>query len=467
MGKEIDSEYIDKVLEVAKAINEKKNKGDKEITTVTEVSAATNKIILPEGMSKLAASEELKKQHQEEESLYDAVKKFDNWHRNDVMVAIKRATEQTFGWMHAVTTWSWFGPNRPKEIEVQVDLKGGVPQFTQCFSGDFVLTPWDEAKGSVGVTSDGAAYIKLSVKKKFRSKVNEYFRLIEQLLQTDSIYKGKCLKYENGDFSFIEPLPNPTVILNKEEEMVVSNFIINKLGRMKKTTVLFTGSYGTGKTETAMRIGAIASHSKKLTFIYNKNPEEFTKLLVVARNYMPAVIFMEDVENIGGGEARDTRMNDLLNTLDGVETKGSDLLTIFTTNHEKKINKALRRPGRIDLIVDFKFPEKETVQKIYQAKFNRLPGADELNYADLAEKTPYVQGAVIAAIADRAIDQTEYVLDNRITDEVVEASITSMQFQINFMKEDPENTKSEGDQLLDIINSNVAKVVRKEWDDVQ
>jgi hypothetical protein len=51
---------------------------DKEITTSTEFSSGTKKIIIPETMSKLEASLELKKQHEEEETTYDAIKIFED-----------------------------------------------------------------------------------------------------------------------------------------------------------------------------------------------------------------------------------------------------------------------------------------------------------------------------------------------------------------------------------------------------
>jgi hypothetical protein len=434
---------------------------DKEITTFTEFSSGTKKIIIPETMSKLEASLELKKQHEEEETTYDAIKIFEEWHYKDTLVAIKKATERTFGWMHGVSKSSFFGKSNPKEIQVQTNLINGVVVEEQCFLGSFVISPWDEADGDVGV-SNGFGYIKLEVKKKFRKKVDEYFSEITKILQEESIYKGKSLKYTDGEFQFIEPMVNPHIVLNREEELVIDNFIIKKLGRFKKQTVLFTGPYGTGKTESAMRIGTEAV-KKNITFVYCKNPNDFSKLLVTMRNYLPGIIFLEDIESVGGGEKRDGKMNDLLNTLDGVETKGAQLLTIFTTNHEKRINKALRRPGRIDIIVSFAFCTEDTIQKIMQAKFKGVQGADSLDYEYLSKVCPKVQGAVIAAICDRALDLAEYTNGGEITNEIVESSKVSMQYQIDFMAEDPEIIESPAERvygtLMQGIRENIADLI--------
>lgn len=431
---------------------------DKEITTTAEFSTETKKIIIPETMSKLEASLELRKQHEEEETTYDAIKIFEEWHYKDVLVAIKKATERTFGWMHGVSKASFFGKSNPKEIQIQVNLINGVSIEEQCFLGTFVITPFDEAEGSVGVQNSGEAYIKLEVKKKFRKKVDEYFSAIEKILREESIYRGKSLKYVEGEFQFIEPKVNPHIVLNRDEELVIDNFIIKKLGRFKKQTVLFTGPYGTGKTESAMRIGAEAV-KKGITFVYCKNPNDFAKLLVTMRNYLPGIIFLEDIESVGGGEKRDGKMNDLLNTLDGVETKGSQLLTIFTTNHEKRINKALRRPGRIDIIVSFSFCTEETIQKIMQAKFKGVDGSESLDYEYLSKVCPKVQGAVIAAICDRALDLAEYTNGGEITTEIVESSKVSMQYQIDFMAEDPEIIESPAEKVYNTLVQGITNAI--------
>ena len=327
--------------EILKLIKQSGMIQDKEITTVTEFSKETNKIILPEGMSKLDAAKELEKQYEEEETLYDAIKEFPAWHSNDVLVAVKKATERTFGWMHGVTQWTFFGPNRPKEIEVQIDLKNGEPSYTQCFFGNFVVTPWDEAEGNVYVNGAGVCGVKLEVKKKFRAKINEYFREIENILKKESIYKGKCLKYEGGNFHFIEPSVNPHVVLNA---------------------------------------------------------------------------------------------------------------------------KALRRPGRIDLIVRFEFSEPEAVKKIYRKKFDGLNGVEELDYEHLAEITPHVQGAVIAAIADRAVDYANNTGNGTITNRIVEASIASMEYQIEFMKEDPENTETREQKIVNNLADVISEKTAEKFD---
>ena len=75
----------------------------------------------------------------------------------------------------------------------------------------------------------------------------------------------------------------------------------------------------------------------------------------------------------------------LLNLLDGVlEVPGRIL--IMTTNYPERLDKALIRPGRIDLILDFKKTTRATVREMFQ-HFYSLSEADmkEYNFSGVAD----------------------------------------------------------------------------------
>lgn len=187
-----------------------------------------------------------------------------------------------------------------------------------------------------------------------------------------------------------------------------------------------------------MRIGREAN-KKGITFIYCKDGSQFSNLLNTAKQYQPAVIFLEDIDEIGGGEDRDASMNDILNTLDGVQTKGNTITTIFTTNHEQRINKALRRPGRIDVVMKFDKCNANTIKKIYERLFVGFKGFNDLDIDLLVNETPVAQGAIIAEIVERSKRIAES-LEGKLTNEIVLTAITSMKDHIEFMEADPEKT---------------------------
>ncbi len=125
-------------------------------------------------------------------------------------------------------------------------------------------------------------------------------------------------------------------------------------------------------------------------------------------------------------------MNKILNTLDGVQTKGNDLTVIFTTNHENKINPALRRPGRISTIVPFKNPTPETGVKIMKQYFRGIVGAEKISYETLIGKLGDISASVIAEVCKKSwkIASRAGAIDN----DIVESSIISMEYHILLMK---------------------------------
>ncbi|OTB09564.1 hypothetical protein M426DRAFT_316118 [Hypoxylon sp. CI-4A] len=66
-------------------------------------------------------------------------------------------------------------------------------------------------------------------------------------------------------------------------------------------------------------------------------------------------------------------LSGLLNILDGVASQEGRVL-IMTTNHLEKLDKALIRPGRIDMIVKFGLADEGMVASIFRAIFSRLDG---------------------------------------------------------------------------------------------
>lgn len=412
-----------------------------EVQNITTVFTDTDTIIIPKRMTKLEASKELELQHQEEEKIVEKVKIFEGWEYNDALVAIKRVSQISFGWINAQKTKDFFGGDvLPQEVKIQTDINS----WEDCFVGEFKIAAWEDAMCEVGATGrppHRRAYVKVTVKRKFSDSIDKFFEAVEAELLENSIYKGKCLLWSSDQgFSFIENRGSDEIILNNNEQLVLDNFILKPLrsGKKEKRGILFAGPYGTGKTETALKIGRVANEHGQ-TFIYCKD-RNLAEVLDIAKHYQPSVVFVEDIDEMASGD-RGTAINDLLNTIDGIQTKGQGLTLIMTTNHKEKINQAFRRPGRIDVVLNFDLPNKSTIALMYE-KFLK---SDTLDYAKLAEMTPEVQGAVIKEIANRALLSTEG--EEVLEDKHVEMSIELTKMQIDFMKEPAiveENTLDKG-----------------------
>lgn len=428
---------------------------DKQNQSETEFSTELKKIMIPSTMNKLQASKELKRQWDDEENVINVDRGFENWNWKDVLVAVKKAAERHFGWVQGVTIQTFFGPKRPKEIEILTDIVDGKKITETCFYGVFAASVWEDANVTVG-----AQYISAEVKKRYSHDVRQFFDLIQEILDKESIYRGKAITVTKQqdpwgevslDFDIFQMKISDKIILNEDIETVVKNFIIDDLGDEGKRCYLFSGGYGNGKTETAMRVGR-AGLDKAMAYFYCKDASVFHMLLAQAKNYQPAIVFLEDVDEIGAGEKRDADMNRILNTLDGVQTKGNNLTVIFTTNHETRINPALRRPGRIDLVVNFGNPDKAAVGKIFRTYLKELPESENLNYEELSNRTPDCSGAVIAEIAKRAVKLCKK--RGTVNDELIKAAIDSMKHHLALMNDKVEEPKN-GEMVIMLKGANM------------
>lgn len=91
------------------------------------------------------------------------------------------------------------------------------------------------------------------------------------------------------------------------------------------------------------------------------------ELFVMARQHAPCLIFIDEVDSIGGARIDSDRggdsevqrtMLELLNQLDGFET-ANNIKIIMATNRIDILDPALLRPGRIDRKVEFPNPGVE------------------------------------------------------------------------------------------------------------
>ena len=406
--------------------------------------------IIPNGMDAKQAAIGLLKRHQQEEAVVDTDRVFTGWEVNDVLVAIQKASKSIFGWVNAQATRSFFGTSYPIEREIPIGYnEKGEMQYMNCFYGKMGIESWDGALMNTSITRDEdgtpAVVITVNSKRKWQSSIKMLFDKIESTLKNESIYKGKFITYKNGNFKFIFPKYQEGIELEPGLQTLIDVKIISCLGE-ESQNVLFSGVYGTGKTETARNIG-IRAVEKGVTFIYCEEPQEFAKLLKICQNYLPALLFVEDVESITNKVERDSEVNDIFNTLDGISTKNKNISTIFTTNNKERVHPAMRRPGRIDILAEFKLADNDIIKRIYKNFFSGLKNEDKLDYEKLADATPNVQAAVIARIAASTKTWVNKKNEGVITDELVLMEITQMRDQIEYMQEAQEVTSTPASRL--------------------
>jgi transitional endoplasmic reticulum ATPase len=250
--------------------------------------------------------------------------------------------------------------------------------------------------------------------RKFQERARRILAKMRAYAEGESIHKGKAFSIrffdDNGERLEI-PTPKffdlnmESPIFRRDLERAIERNVfvplqytemLRRMGESLKRGVLFAGPYGTGKTMMASFIAREAVR-QNWTFIYVKNSSELPQALKFGQRYQPVVIFAEDVDRIAGLE-RTVAVNNLLNQLDGVDSKNAQIMTILTSNFMDRVNPAMRRPGRIDLVLKVEAPDEEAVERMVRhfARAGLEPDTDLTGIGkELAGLAPaYVREAV-------------------------------------------------------------------------
>lgn len=134
------------------------------------------------------------------------------------------------------------------------------------------------------------------------------------------------------------------------------------------------------------------------------------ELFVMAREHQPSIIFMDEIDSIGGkridsGKGSDSEvqrtMLELLNQMDGFESS-NQIKIIMATNRIDILDPALLRPGRIDKKIELPNPSEESrisILKIHSRKMNLMRGID---FQKVATKMIGASGAESKSICTEA-----------------------------------------------------------------
>jgi hypothetical protein len=287
---------------------------------------------------------------------------------------------------------------------------------------------------------------------RFSSTIDKIFAATEYGLKTNSIYKDMAIEVD-GNFKprqlNLSNIDDQFMILPEVTEKSLRPLMARVLSPDKcrengielKTGVLLEGPYGTGKTLLAFKVAAQAIENN-WSFIYLKDPQHLAEVLKLSKtldeNGNGVIVFLEDIDQVTRGN-RDANMQEILNTLDGGDTKGMNVILICTTNHIELIEPTFLRGKRMGTIVSMTAFDAETIGKFVQHTFEGknspwilAPEGLEEVYQEMADFG--VVPAFMAEICDGVKSQMLFEDDNVITAVHLQASFLAYKRQVELAR---------------------------------
>lgn len=187
--------------------------------------------------------------------------------------------------------------------------------------------------------------------------------------------------------------------------------------KLPKGIVLY-GPPGTGKTLTAKAIAGEAnvpflsvSGSDFIEMYAGLGARRVRKLFEEARSMSPCIIFIDEIDAIGGkrstgpssGESNQT-INALLSEMDGFSTKDG-IIVLAATNRIGDLDPALVRPGRFDRHVAINLPDLDGRREILKLHLKNKKVNDSVNLEDWAKMTIGFSGAALEMLMNEATIQ--------------------------------------------------------------
>ncbi|VUC25812.1 unnamed protein product [Clonostachys rosea] len=233
--------------------------------------------------------------------------------------------------------------------------------------------------------------------------------------------------------------PFSTILLNEEIKQRVIDDVADYIdpntrrwyanrGIPYRRGYLFYGPPGTGKSSLSF---ALAGFFQLPIYIISlSSPVATEENVSTLFGQLPrrCIVLLEDIDSAGvthnrvaqDGQSSDSSstgserlsLSGLLNVLDGVASQEGRVL-IMTTNHLEKLDSALVRPGRVDLMVEFSLADEEVAASIFRAIYTPyegevLLGTNSQGASPRAmtedEKAVAKRSQVIADIKDMAMD---------------------------------------------------------------
>lgn len=210
----------------------------------------------------------------------------------------------------------------------------------------------------------------------YRQTTSQFLNYMEQINQTDNTINIYTLLSPSDNWQKVKTLERTQIPLLYTQQMMsqldsnINNFLNSKqkyrlLGQTHKTTMLFYGSPGTGKTNCVKWLAM-----KYARDIYIIDPSICQSDFPISNisHCQGGILLFEDIDRYFAdlyAKQQKPNISKFLNFLDGLCTP-DNIIIILTANYEGDIPESIKRDGRIDLTVHMSMVNDEILERICQ-----------------------------------------------------------------------------------------------------
>ncbi|PFH51849.1 hypothetical protein AMATHDRAFT_58386 [Amanita thiersii Skay4041] len=250
------------------------------------------------------------------------------------------------------------------------------------------------------------------------------------------VYKMSLEDAGDASFAGIGGLSEQVRELREIIELPLLNpELFQRVGIKPPKGVLLYGPPGTGKTLLARAVAATLQtnflkvvSSAIVDKYIGESARVVREMFGFARDHEPCVIFMDEIDAIGGrrfseGTSADREIQrtlmELLNQMDGFDSLGRTKL-IMATNRPDTLDPALLRPGRLDRKIEVPLPNEQARLEILKIHATPVNKGGEIDYEAIVKLSDGFNGADLRNVVTEAgmfamRDDREYVTQEDLT----------------------------------------------------
>lgn len=433
-------------------------------------------ITLPVGMSYNDGIKWMKRMRDEAEQIICVDRTFPIF-PSEGAIALHTVLAERYGWVKAtsIPPASMFdSAQKPKLIPVEV----GVGRVEQIPFGRFLI-PNISGYVQSGIALEGGLpcfSVSAEVQNSYVPEVNAILDEITKVAAIETPYRGQAIRLPIIDpderhaladyfpkFLDVRSADISQMVFSEPIEELLQDNVFGPVMRSEqfrtakiplKMGVLLEGQYGCGKTLVANSLAKVCTQHG-WTYILCESPGDLARCVKVARRFQPCVVFCEDIDRGASGSRRTEEIDKILNVIDGIEAKDTEIMIVLTTNHVDQLSPAMRRPGRLDVVVPIGPPDAEAARRMIALYAGELLDTDG-DFTEVSEildgKTP----AVVREVVERAKRSSIMLHDEdkdiqRIDADALARAARGMARHLKLLDNDPVDPPHPVDNLADAV----------------